>query len=121
MATGTRLAKQRYREKGPTLETPLLTLPGLVTPAVTLVVMLYHGVRAKDGIPLVVFLLSMGVLLFVWFAPWAQHVRAISQDRNVSISVVLGQAIYRNKVGFLMTIVASLLLELYAPAPEICA
>ena len=110
VVTGTRLVKQRYREKGPSIASPLLTLPGLVAPAVALVFMLKHGVRAEDGIPLAIFLLSLAILLFVWFAPWAQHVRAISQDRNVSISVALGQVIYRNKARFVMTIVVSLLL-----------
>tara|TARA_B100001123_G_C15115651_1_gene949242 strand:+ start:241 stop:642 length:402 start_codon:yes stop_codon:yes gene_type:complete len=72
--TGTQLVRRRYREKGPSIASPLLTLPGLVA----LVFMLKHGVRAEHGIPLAIFLLSLAILLFVWFAPWAQHIRAMS-------------------------------------------
>ena len=110
VVTATRLRRQRYRAEGPGLLSPLLTLPGIVSPAMALVVMLKSGVGSHDRIPLAVFLLSMGVLLFVWFAPWAQHVRALSQDQNVSIAVALGQVISRNKGRFLMTIGVPLLL-----------
>jgi len=116
VVTGKRLVKQRYREKGPTIASPLLTLPGLVTPAVALVFMLKHGVQAEGGIPLALFLLSMAILLFVWFAPWAQHVRAISQDRNVSVGVALRQVVYQNRLRFLMTINLPVLLVSWVTA-----
>jgi hypothetical protein len=116
VVTGKRLVKRCYREKGPTIASPLLTLPGLVTPAVALVFMLRHGVQAEGGIPLVLFLLSMAILLFVWFAPWAQHVRAISQDRNVSVGVALRQVVYQNRLRFLMTINLPVLLVSWVTA-----
>jgi len=116
VVTGTRLVKQRYREKGPSIASPLLTLPGLVAPAVALVFMLKHGVRAEDGIPLAIFLLSLAILLFVWFAPWAQHIRAISQDRNVSVGVALRQVVYQNRLRFLMTINLPVLLVSWVAA-----
>ena len=119
VVTAKRLARQQYRAKGPGLLSPLLTLPGLVTPAMALVVMVNHGVGSKDGIPLLVFLLSMAVLLFVWFAPWAQHVRAISQDQNVGIAVALGQVIRGNKGRFLLTIGVPLLLVIWVSAATI--
>jgi len=116
VVTGKRLVRQRYREKGPTITSPLLTLPGLVTPAVALVFMLKHGVLAEGWLPLVLFLLSMAILLFVWFAPWAQHVRAISQDRNVSVGVALRQVAYQNRLRFLMTINLPVLLVSWVTA-----
>jgi len=116
VVTGTRLVKQRYREKGPSIASPLLTLPGLVAPAVALVFMLKHGVQAEGGIPLALFLLSMAILLFVWFAPWAQHVRAISQDRNVSVGVALRQVVHQNRLRFLMTINLPVLLVSWVTA-----
>mgnify|MGYP001390805517 CR=1 FL=1 len=81
-----------------------------------LVVMLKSGVGANDGIPLVVFLLSMGVLLFVWFAPRAQHVRAMSEHLNVEIDAALGQVISQNRDRFLMTIGVPLLLVIWVSA-----
>ena len=114
--TGIRLVKQRYREKGPSIASPLLTLPGLVAPAVALVFMLKHGVRAEHGIPLAIFLLSLAILLFVWFAPWAQHIRAMSQDRNVSVGVALRQVVYQNRLRFLMTINLPVLLVSWVAA-----
>ena len=110
VVTGTRLVKQRYREKGPTMASFLLTLPGLVAAVVALVIMFSGGI----GAPLLVevFLLSVAILLFVWLAPWSQHIRAISQDRNVSVGVALRQVVNQNRLRFLMTIGASVLLVL---------
>lgn len=110
VVTAIRLRRRRYRVKGPGLRSPLLTLPGIVTPAMALVVMAKSGVGSHEGIPLVLFLLSMAVLLFVWFAPWTQHVRALSQDQDVGMAVALGQVIRRNKGRFLATIGVPLLL-----------
>lgn len=116
VVTATRLRRRRYRAKGPGLLSPLLTLPGIVTPAVALVVIVKSGVGSHEGIPLVVFLLCMVVLLFVWFAPWTQYVRALSQDQDVGMAVALGQVIRRNKGRFLATIGVPLLLVSWVSA-----
>ncbi len=113
VVTGTRYFKQRYREKGPTMASFLLTLPGLVAAVVALVIMLSGGIGAGfANFLLAVFRLSVAILLFVWFAPWSQHIRAISQDRNVSVGVALRQVAYQNRLRFLMAIGASVLLVL---------
>ena len=110
VVTGTRLVKQRYREKGPTMASFLLTLPGLVA---AVVADLSGGWSPEfANLLLAVFRLSVAILLFVWFAPWSQHIRAISQDRNVSVGVALRQVAYQNRLRFLMTIGASVLLVL---------
>ena len=75
VTTTVRLSKKKYREKGPGLLSVLMSLPGIVIPATALIVMLNDGPGSNDGIPLIVFLFSTGALLFVWFAPWAQHVK----------------------------------------------
>ena len=119
VVTAKRLARGQYRAKGPGLSSPLLTLPGILWPAMALVVMVNHGVGSLAGIPLLAFLLSMAVLLFVWFAPWAQHVRALSQEHNVSFAVGLGQVIRANKGRFLLTIGVPLLLVIWVSAATI--
>jgi len=81
-----------------------------------LVVMLKSGVGLEAAL---VFLLSMAVLLFVWFAPWAQHIRALSQEHNVSFAVGLGQVIRANKGRFLLTIGVPLLLVIWVSAATI--
>ena len=116
VVTAKRLARGQYRAKGPGLSSPLLTLPGILWPAMALVVMLKSGVGLEAAL---VFLLSMAVLLFVWFAPWAQHVRALSQEHNVSFAVGLGQVIGGNKARFLLTIGVPLLLVIWVSAATI--
>ena len=116
VTTMVRLAKKKYREKGPGLLSVLMSLPGIVIPATALVVMLNDGPGSNDGIPLIVFLFSTGALLFVWFAPWAQHVSAISQDGNVTAGQALGQVIYQNRGRFLLTIGVPLLLVSWVTA-----
>ena len=116
VATAKRLARGQYRAKGPGLSSPLLTLPGILWPAMALVVMLKSGVGLEAAL---VFLLSMAVLLFVWFAPWAQHIRALSQEHNVSFAVGLGQVIRANKGRFLLTIGVPLLLVIWVSAATI--
>ena len=116
VATAKRLARGQYRAKGPGLSSPLLTLPGILWPAMALVVMLKSGVGLEAAL---VFLLSMAVLLFVWFAPWAQHIRALSQEHNVSFAVGLGQVIGGNKARFLLTIGVPLLLVIWVSAATI--
>ena len=120
VVTAKRLARGQYRAKGPGLSSPLLTLPGILWPAMALVVMVVdHGVGSLAGIPLLTFLLSMAVLLFVWFAPWAQHIHALSQEHNVSFAVGLGQVIRANKGRFLLTIGVPLLLVIWVSAATI--
>ena len=116
VVTAKRLARGQYRAKGPGLSSPLLTLPGILWPAMALVVMLKSGVGLEAAL---VFLLSMAVLLFVWVAPWAQHVRALSQEHNVSFAVGLGQVIRANKGRFLLTIGVPLLLVIWVSAATI--
>ena len=116
VVTAKRLARGQYLAKGPGLSSPLLTLPGILWPAMALVVMLKSGVGLEAAL---VFLLSMAVLLFVWFAPWAQHIRALSQEHNVSFAVGLGQVIRANKGRFLLTIGVPLLLVIWVSAATI--
>ena len=53
VVTAKRLARGQYRAKGSGLSSPLLTLPGILWPAMALVVMVNHGVWSPTGKPLV--------------------------------------------------------------------
>ena len=113
------LYKKKYREKGPGILNRVLTIPGIVAPAIFLSVMLDDGLLCHDGTPLLLFTVTTGLLFLVWFGPWLQHAGAISEKLEITKRGALHHVLQQNKVRFCFTIGVPLLLVMWVTAANL--
>lgn len=113
------LCKGKYREKGPGILNRVLSIPGIVAPAIALCLMFDEGIDALDGIPLITFFLTGAALLLIWFGPWIQYVRAVSRDLKITSGEALRDVLQKNRLRFCLTIGIPLLLITWVGAANI--
>ena len=113
------LCEGKYRQKGPGILNRVLSIPGIVVPAIALSLMFNEGIYALDGIPLITFLLTGAALLLIWFGPWIQYVRAVSRDLKISSGEALRDVLQKNRLRFCLTIGLPLLLITWVSAANI--
>lgn len=113
------LSQKTYREKGPGILNRILTIPGIVAPAVFLSVMLDEGLLCHDGFILILFTVTTGSLFVMWFGPWLQHAGAISETLEITKREALHHVLQQNKVRFCFTVGVPLLLVMWVTAANL--
>ncbi|MFP6668660.1 MAG: hypothetical protein VB876_15180 [Pirellulales bacterium] len=98
------LRQKKYLQRGPGIFNRLVSVPGTLPTAVTLVILLEKGIGAGDGLVLGVFVLTTAALLVIWFGPWIQHVRAVRQDLQVTTGEAFRRVLRKNTLRFCITL-----------------